>query len=404
MPELKKSDCFEPSITSKKIWLGTRKNELPIGDGGVIIPGLFQTHNPFLDSFLMNVLILLDLFGYIFFVTSGFGSVIPLFILVELICVVLKQYPVTQKLCKYSNELILIKNAEPREVAITQNEIRKFKSYGIILSMIITASAVVKIGLFIAGGFILFSFLAPLALISYCFSAYLKINYSGYYLAELFTTISFYLDRKGWVRKTENGAVRREHQFVSPIQLNSSYVRLKVPFPADETESILKKWFQNLPGKNENEFVGAIQIPIDEELRKKIFEWIKPRPVIHDKISNGHQGFIQIPVDKVTWDSLLHQTVSDDKLPCAEMIWQQNNKIKHILSTNSDSDDQEEKKDYLICTGIDDQNRFKYKLSTFGIITDDERDKMLEDQNVLAKMNLTKEILFHQVNIFSNRI
>ncbi len=198
MPEIDIEEGFEPSTTTKNLWLATRKRERKI-EGGLILPGVFQTTNTMLDAMGFSFVIVLEIVGlFLLREYSGINLFYTIFLFVaDVLFALLKHYPAAQKICLNRNELIYLVAEEGNAAkrAKIEKEIASLKRYQYVWGVLIIIITLYKVIAFYAA-VRQFNGIVFLVILNYFVVALLHITCTGYFIAYIVFKLSLLLDHK----------------------------------------------------------------------------------------------------------------------------------------------------------------------------------------------------------------
>ncbi len=194
---------FEPSRTTKKLWLFVRKAPRVIS--GVTLPGLFQIAHFSVDTALFMAVLGLEIWGLANLLRlSGVSWVymaLPVF--VDLALAIFRHLPYGA-LCRMENQLVVAK--APVELAILRRRIRSRKVFMGFFSGLILLAGLFKAQIFWAATYGSFDSLIAGILLSYFLAAIIHIRCTGFFLFGIFTSISLWLDKRRYERGKSSGA------------------------------------------------------------------------------------------------------------------------------------------------------------------------------------------------------
>lgn len=212
---------FMPKSSSLFLWLNTRKSGSPTA------PGLFKTEYFPFDAVSFVFVLFLELLGlYQLYAIAGIPFLQVLFLFfIDYGLVIIKHFSVQKKLCLCENELVIWRGHPDAEARLKSKK-RFYKFWKVFWSIPIVLIAYIKIDGFLSA----VGSSGPQGVIigivsTYIAVAILHILSSGYFLSEILTTLSFWLDFRAY--KNQDPQVTVTKYALSTIDY--SQIELKVP-------------------------------------------------------------------------------------------------------------------------------------------------------------------------------
>lgn len=218
MPELFKKRKFEPSSASKKKWLFTRKVK---NDQG--LPGLFSTSDFNLDIMMFLAVLVLEALGLLFLQIEGgiHPAIVVILLLFDFVFASFLHMH-EAKVCEGKNAKFLLVHMEETpqyieneneeglderhfELQNLLNNLSKIPKFRYLFQFLIIVVALIKIYLFYyLFGIPLNDFIGVGVMVTYLIVAYLHINHTGFFFAEIYTN-TFIKKDKSKFDKTGSG-------------------------------------------------------------------------------------------------------------------------------------------------------------------------------------------------------
>jgi len=187
MPAVNKYSDFEPSSSTKHLWLSTRKAEIEVGNI-IISPGLFNTKGYSLDKSLFSFAMSLEIVGFLIIsALADWGVLIAGTVLALVVIDVFLAVGLHWK----QNDICLLSNKKATktpggiEAIKLEAQIKKLKRWwgGKLCVVLLWVFAVIKASAFYVLNPDTYIF-GILMFLIYSFIAYVHIYHTGYFLAE----------------------------------------------------------------------------------------------------------------------------------------------------------------------------------------------------------------------------